>query len=154
MTHDLDFEHAYTGWWRSGILFSIGRAFGAGNMKSNWVYYGLILLAAEKVVQHVVVTLAFYFNWEDIASTVVISPMLLMVSGAIVAILFVISLWGLVRKQAWVINLLIALAVFDLVGEFAAQGRLDIKITVSFLVASFLLILALIYRSQISQEKG
>ena len=57
-------------------------------MKSNWVYYGLVLLTIEKIVQHIFVTLAFYYNWSDIASTVVVSPTLLMVLGAIVAALF------------------------------------------------------------------
>lgn len=117
-------------------------------MKSNWLYFALLLLAVEKTVQHIVVTLAFYFNWEDIASTVVISPQLLMLAGAIVAILFAVGLWGLVRKQAWAVNLLMALAIFDLVGEFAAQGRLAITMTVSFLMALLLLVLCLVYRRQ------
>ena len=124
-------------------------------MKANWVYYGLVLLSVEKVIQHISVTLAFYFNLNDIASAVVVHPGLLMVLGGIVAILFAISLWGLVRKQASAVNLLLALAVFDLVGEFAAQGRIAIDMTVSFLAAMLLLILCLVYRRQmrrITQE--
>ena len=124
-------------------------------MKANWVYYGLVLLSVEKVIQHISVTLAFYFNWNDIASAVFVHPGLLMVLGGIVAILFAISLWGLVRKQASAVNLLLALAVFDLVGEFAAQGRIAIDMTVSFLAAMLLLILCLVYRRQmrrITQE--
>ncbi len=120
-------------------------------MKSNWIYYLLILLIVEKIVQHIFVTLAFYFNWADIASTVAIAPVLLMVSGAIVAIPFCFSLWGFVRKQRWAISLVIALALFDLIGEFAAQGRIDIVINVSFLVAIILLILASIYHGQLSR---
>ena len=80
-------------------------------MRSNWVYYGLMLLTVEKIVQHIVVTLAFYFNWTDIASTVVVSPIVLMVLGALVAMLFIISLWGLLQKRGWSINLLIGLAL-------------------------------------------
>ena len=118
-------------------------------MKSNWIYYALLLLAIEKTVQHLFVTLAFFFNWGDIASTVVVSPAVLMVSGAIIAILFAISLRGLLEKQVWTINLLIFLAIFDLVGEFAAQGRLDIVMTISFLMAALLLILSLMYRRQV-----
>ena len=117
-------------------------------MKSNWIYYALILLAVEKIVQHIIVTLAFYFNWQDIASTVILSSTLLLTLSAIVFILFTISLWGLLKKLAWSINLLILLAVFDLVGEFVAQGRLDIALTVSFMGAAILLILSLIYRRQ------
>ena len=123
-------------------------------MKSNWVYYGLAVLAAEKTIQHIFVTLAFYFNWGDIASTVVVSEMLLMVSGAIVAVLFAISLWGLLTKHFWSVDLLMTLAVFDIVGEFVAQGRLTIAIPVSFLVAVILLFLTLAYRRQIHREGG
>jgi hypothetical protein len=117
-------------------------------MRSNWVYYGLVLLTIEKIIQHIFVTLAFYYNWRDIASTVVVSPAFLMISGAIVAALFVYSVWGLIKKQGWAIKLLTALAIFDLVGEFVAQGRLAITITVSFLVAVLLLILCLVYRME------
>ena len=117
-------------------------------MKSNWVYYGLVLLTVEKIVQHITVTLAFYFNWSDIASTVVVSPLFLMRAGAIVALLFMLGLWGLLKKQAWSINLLIFLALFDILGEFVAQGKIAIELNVSFLAATLLLILSLLYRSQ------
>ncbi len=109
---------------------------------------GLVLLTIEKIVQHIFVTLAFYYNWGDIASTVVVSPTFLMISGAIVAALFVYSLRGLLKKQGWAIKLLTALAIFDLLGEFVAQGRLAITITVSFLVAALLFILCLVYRME------
>jgi hypothetical protein len=117
-------------------------------MKSNWVYYGLVLLTIEKFVQHVVVTLAFLVNWKDIASTVVVSSEILMVSGAVVAALFAISLWGLFKKWAWAIDLLLFLAIFDILGEFVAQGTIAISMTISFLIAVVLLILALVYRRQ------
>lgn len=120
-------------------------------MKTNWIYYGLILLTVEKIVQHLFVTLAFYFNWGDIESTVVVSPKFLMISGAIVAILFMAGLWGLLKKQAWTIDLLIALALFDMIGEFVAQGTIAIAMTVSFLAATCLLILSLIYRRRMRQ---
>lgn len=114
--------------------------------KSNWVYSLLILLIVEKIIQHIFVTLAFYFNWGDIASTVVVSPTILMILGALVVFLFLLSLWGMIKKQPWVINLVIFLALFDILGEFVAQGRIDIVITVSFIIAVLLLALALIYR--------
>ncbi|HEX6268884.1 MAG TPA: hypothetical protein VFZ43_01500 [Anaerolineales bacterium] len=115
-------------------------------MRSSWHYYVLLVLIVEKIVQHVVVTLAFYFNWADIASTVAISPTLLMVAGAIVTILFVLSLWGMVRKHSWALILVVVLALFDMVGEPVAQGRIAIAINVSFIVATVLLILAMVYR--------
>ncbi|HEX6384509.1 MAG TPA: hypothetical protein VF177_07555 [Anaerolineae bacterium] len=118
---------------------------------SHLVYVLLILLLVEKTIQHIVVTLAFSFNWKYIAATVAISPTVLMVLGAFVAILFGLSLWGMITKQKWAIKLIIALALFDMVGEFVAQGRLDIVITISFIVATLLLILAVIYRRQINR---
>ena len=89
-------------------------------MKNNWIYFMLIVLVVEKVIQHIVVTLAFYFNWGEIASTVVVSPAVLMVLGAVVAVLFAIALWSLIAKRAWSIQLVVALALFDTVGEFVA----------------------------------
>jgi hypothetical protein len=106
-------------------------------------------LIIEKIIQHVFVTLAFYFNWKDIGTTVVVSPVALMFLGAIVGVLFAVSLWGMTRKQTWAIKLVLGLASFDIIGEFVAQGRLDIVITVSFLVAVILLVLAVLYQRQV-----
>jgi hypothetical protein len=117
--------------------------------KSRWVYYLLILLIIEKIIQHIFVTLAFYFNWAEIASTVMISPTILMILGAIVTVLFALSLWGMIKKQPWVVNLVIALALFDITGEFVAQGGVCIIINVSFIVATLLLILALTYHRRL-----
>ena len=61
-------------------------------MKTSWYHYAILVLAFEKIIQHIVVTLAFYFNWSDIASTVVVSPTALMILGALIATLFLLSL--------------------------------------------------------------
>jgi hypothetical protein len=71
-----------------------------------------------------------------------------MILGVVVTVLFALSLWGLITQQKWAVNLVIALALFDIIGEFVAQGTIIITITVSFLVATILLILALVYRRQ------
>jgi hypothetical protein len=117
-----------------------------------WVRYALIALVCEKIIQHVVVTTAFYLNWGDIRSTVAVDPGILMVLGAVVALLFALSLWGMIARRRWAIDLVIGLALFDIVGEFVAQGAISIAITVSFLVATLLLVLALVYRRQ--ERKG
>jgi hypothetical protein len=114
----------------------------------DWLWYLLVALTIEKIIQHIFVTLAFNFDWGDIGSTVAVSPTILMILGAIVAILFMISLWGLITYKKWALNLIIALAIFDIVGEFIAQGRIGIEVNVSFLVAALLLILALICRKR------
>ena len=118
-------------------------------MKTTWVYYAMLALIVEKIVQHVVVTLAFYFNWTNIGAEVVVNPRVLMVSGAIVAGAFALDLWGMVARRRWAVPLAMALSLFDIVGEFVAQGKIAIVITVSFIVAVALLLLAVAYRRQI-----
>ncbi len=118
----------------------------ARHRTSAWFRYILIAAVFEKVIQHSVVTLAFFFNWGDIGSTVAVSPSVLLPLGAVAAGLFMLSLWGIMKHQHWALNLLIALAVFDIVGEFVAQGTLSIVVTVSFLVAILLFMLALVNR--------
>jgi hypothetical protein len=120
-----------------------------GPTKSKWVYSLSILMIVEKVIQHLFVTLAFYFNWADIASTVAVSLTILMILGAIVVVLFALSLWGTIKKQTWAANLVIALSLFDILGEYVAQGRFYITLNVSFIVATLLLILALVYRRRL-----
>jgi hypothetical protein len=124
----------------------------AGKVITPWVRYPLIALIFEKIVQHITVTVAFYFNWANIAASVVLNPNLLMVLGAVVAVLFAIGCWGIISRQTWAIKLVIALAFFDILGEFAAQGTIAIAITVSFLVALILLILAFLYQRQAVQS--
>ncbi len=51
-------------------------------------------------------------------------------------------------RKTWAIRLVIAPALFDIMGEFVAQGKPGITITVSFLAATILLILSLVYRRQ------
>jgi hypothetical protein len=106
----------------------------------------LLALVVEKIIQHIVVSLAFYFNWTAIASTVVVHPAVLLVLGSIVAILFCVAFWGLIRARSWAVNLVIGLALFDIVGEFVAQGTVAITMTVSFLMASVLLLLAVVFK--------
>ncbi len=55
--------------------------------KSGWIRYLLIALTVEKIIQHIFVTLAFYFNWGGIDSSVAVNPDVLMILGAAVAAL-------------------------------------------------------------------
>ncbi len=112
----------------------------------------ILLLVVEKIIQHTVVTLAFWYNWADIRSTVVVNPDVLMVLGGILTILFIISLWGLLTDHRWSLSLLTGLAIFDILGEFIAQGTIGIVITVSFVVAIALMILVLLYQRQLSRR--
>ncbi len=116
-----------------------------------WPRYLLLALLAEKVTQHIFVTLAFYFDWGGIRSTVAVSPAFLMYAGAVLAILFALALWAAAASRAWAANLVIALALCDIIGEFVAQGTVFITVTVSFIVATALLLLVLLARRQSAQ---
>ena len=113
-----------------------------------WLRYVIIALLAEKVIQHAAVTAALYFNWHDIDATVAISPTILMVLGGAAAVLFAVALWAVFKRRAWGTRLVIALALFDIVGEFVAQGTIAIDINVSFIIAATLLVLVLLDRGR------
>lgn len=116
-------------------------------MSQKHIRYALIVLVIEKIIQHSVVTLAFLFDVGNIRTEVAVRYEVLMVSGFIVGILFALSLWGMLRDSPWAISLITALALFDFIGEFVAQGKLLLPtITVSFVVALVLLVLSLRYR--------
>ena len=120
----------------------------------NWIWYVLAFLNIEKIIQHLFVTYAFWHDIGGIRSQVAVPPDLLMIAGAGIAILFMLSLWGLLTDTGWAINLLIGLALFDIAGEFMAQGRMDIAIPVSLVVAVVILILALVFRREIHRPKS
>lgn len=107
--------------------------------KKSWMSYLLIILLVEKVIQHITVTLAFLYNSGDIQSMVAFDYKIFMVSGAIVAVFFMVALYGMIKERKWSITLTVGLALFDIIGEFVAQGTLFIVITVSVLVAIVLL---------------
>ena len=117
-------------------------------MKRDWVKYILLALLLEKLIQHIFVSLAFYFNWEEIRSTVTVNPKFLMILGIVISLLFILSLWGVITQRDWTASLVIALAIFDIIGEFVAQGKIVIVITLSFVVAILLLVSGLSYRQR------
>src|SRR5579859_7673375 len=111
-----------------------------------WLRVIILLLLAEKVIQHVAVTLALILDIGRIRLSVALDYRLFMVVGAASAVLFALSGWALVRRKPWASGLIVALALVDLVGEFVAQGALMITLNVSFLVAAVLLVLTLLFR--------
>ncbi len=106
---------------------------------SLWV---LFLLALEKIVQHATVTVALLGDWRSIRSTVVVDYRWLVITGAIIGVLYAVALAALKHDRYWSLKLLTLLALADIAGEFIAQGTLAITVTVSFIVAILILILA------------
>jgi hypothetical protein len=113
-------------------------------MKRPWLFYLLSILLIEKIVQHSYVTIALYYNLGDIRSSTSVEYSWLMLTGAFVGILFAIALISLLRKQKWSMPLIFALGLFDIIGEFIAQGRINIALNVSFIVALLLILLVCI----------
>jgi len=105
-----------------------------------------MILSLEKSIQHMFVTYAFIVNLGEIRESVTLNYQFFMVSGFFVGILFLASLFLLIRRDPRGLKLLLYLALFDFFGEFIAQGRLFITVTVSFMVAS--LIILVIWRKQ------
>ncbi len=103
----------------------------------------LILLSFEKFIQHMFVTYAFYVDLQGIRSTVVVNHDILMISGFIVGILFLINIPFLYQRKRFSLILLFFLALVDFIGEFIAQGTLAIEIMVSFIVATVILLIIL-----------
>ena len=117
-------------------------------MKTAWIKNILLILIVEKFVQHIVVSLAFYYDWTGIRSRVVVSPDLLILLGVVLVFLYALSFWGMLTQQNWATNLVIGLALFDIIGEFVAQGKIMIAIPISFIVAWILLVFAISYRNR------
>ncbi|MGE3961041.1 MAG: hypothetical protein AB7F65_05105 [Dehalococcoidia bacterium] len=110
-----------------------------GRCLSDWL---LVAITIEKAVQHAFITWAFAFDRFELREQVVPPWPILLVTGGIVGVLFLVALAGLLRWAPWAPRLLVGLALFDIVGEFVGQGTLMIDLVVSFVVAVALLILA------------
>jgi len=122
--------------------------------KENFLLFILALLSFEKFIQHVVVTYALYVDMGEILSTVMVDHRFLMISGFIVGILFLVNIPFLLQRKRNSFTVLFFLAIFDFIGEFIAQGTLAIDITVSFLVATIILLILVIERKRFVDQTG
>ena len=113
----------------------------------------LIVLSVEKFIQHMFVSYAFAVDLAGIRATVVVDHRLLLVSGFIVGWLFLINIPFLWQRKLVSFYLLFGLAMFDIVGEFVAQGTLFIDMMVSFLVALAIVLILIAYRKRFFVEQ-
>jgi hypothetical protein len=111
--------------------------------KRMLISYLLIILVVEKIVQHTFVSLAFLYDIGGVRSTVAVDYRALMISGAVLAILFAIAIPALIQKKRWSLFLVVLLAVSDVIGEFIAQGTVFVAINISLIVAIILLFLCI-----------
>jgi len=105
------------------------------------ISYLLIVLVVEKIVQHTFVSLAFLYDVGGVRATVAVDYRALMISGAVLAILFAVALPALIQKKRWSLYLVALLAASDIFGEFVAQGTVFVAINISLIVAIILLFL-------------
>jgi hypothetical protein len=117
------------------------------------ISYLLIVLVVEKIVQHAFVSLAFLYDVGGVRSTVAVDYRALMISGAVLAILFAVTLSAVIQKKRWSLYLAAVLAASDIIGEFIAQGTVFVTINVSLIVATVLLFLC-IFGLQIELRKN
>lgn len=116
--------------------------------KKSLLLIVLLILSFEKFIQHMVVTYAFYVDSSEIRQTVAVDYEILMISGFLIGILFLINILFLVQGKRFSFIILFFLALFDFVGEFIAQGTSAIEITVSFFVASVILLILIFNRKR------
>jgi hypothetical protein len=107
------------------------------------ISYLLIVLVVEKIVQHTFVSLAFLYDIGGVRSTVAVDYRALMISGAVLAILFAVALPAVIQKKRWSLYLVALLAASDIIGEFIAQGTVFVAINISLIVAITMLLLCI-----------
>ena len=120
----------------------------------SWPIIVLVILSLEKFIQHVFVSYAFYIDLDGIRETVVVDYRWLIVSGLIVGILFLVNIPFLYQRKRFSYYLLLFLALFDIIGEFLAQGTFAIDVVLSFLVALLILFILILYRQEFFSEPG
>ena len=109
----------------------------------RFFHFGILLLAFEKTLQHLLTAVFFVVDIPgigrpDIGPTFRFSDGTMVVLNLIVFILFALGVWGRLRELQWHRPLLAGLALFDIVAEFVFHGFFFI--TVSVIVAFALLI--------------
>jgi hypothetical protein len=110
----------------------------------RFFHIGILLLALEKVVQHLL-SAAFFsvdipgIGRPEIGPNFQLSATTMVVLNGIVCILFALGFWGRLRGREWHLPLLVGLSFFDILAEFVFHGFFFI--TVSVIAATALLIL-------------
>jgi len=118
------------------------------------IYYFLLILCIEKVVQHIYVTYAFATDIDTIRTDVVFDYRIFMYSGMIIALGFFFSAYGILKEQKWSLNLLWILGWTDFVGEFIAQGGRLQFVPLSYLLAIVIIIIVPIYKHRINRFRS
>ena len=112
--------------------------------KRSFASYLLIILSLEKLIQHTVDSVSFFYDIGSLRNAIAVDYRWLLLSGAFAAALFALACFALIRRRHWGLYLVLVLAAFDIIGEFIAQGTFLPDINVSIAVAVVLLPLSYI----------
>ncbi len=118
--------------------------------------YVLIILLAEKVVQHVASVPAFLWDIGDIRASFAVDYTFLIGANIVLAAVYSAALYGVVTRHVWGLLIAIPSALFDIIAEYVFHG-LFTPLTVSVIVATVIVILALAeyhYRARERRESG
>ncbi len=118
------------------------------------VFWVVIALALEKILQHGLTALFFAVNIEgigtpDVGTRIVLGNPIMAALNLVLMALFVWGCWDTWRLRSRGLGLLIALSVFDIVAEFVFHGF--VLITVSVVVAVSLIVSVLVLRSTMAK---
>jgi uncharacterized membrane protein len=105
------------------------------------------------VVQHVATFLALVWDIGGLRASFAVDYTLLVGGNIILAAVYLIALYGTIKRQLWGPIVVIGPALFDIIAEFVFHGIFFI--TVSVIVAVLLLFLALAeYRYRIRERRA
>ncbi len=114
--------------------------------------YILIILLAEKVVQHVATVPVFVWNIGDMRADFAIDYSLLIGANVVLAAIYGAALYEVATKHVWGSLMAIPPALFDIVAEYVLHG-LFTPLTVSVIVAAAIVIVAIAERHYRLQER-
>ncbi len=119
-------------------------------MKQRIIFWIVLGLVVEKILQHGLTALFFVIDIEgigrpDIGNQILLSDPVMAVLNCIVMGFFVWGLWDIWKSRTRGLYLAITFSLFDIVAEFVLHGFGFI--TISVIVAIFLIGFALVLKS-------
>jgi hypothetical protein len=114
-------------------------------MRKKTIFWVVLALVGEKILQHGLTALFFVVNIDgigkpDAGGLIILSDPVMAVLNLVLMGFFAWGFWDIWKRRTRGLNLVIVLSAFDIVAEFAFHGFL--YVTVSVIVAIFLMAFA------------
>jgi hypothetical protein len=124
-------------------------------MKQKTIFWIVLGLVAEKILQHGLTALFFVtniggFRKPDVGSRIPLSDPVMAVLNCVVMGFFVWGFWDIWKLRVRGLHLVIMLSLFDIIAEFVFHGFGFV--TISVIVAIFLIGFAFILRKKINAK--